>query len=80
MSGGPFQSGKKRAMNWPTAGQYNEAVQNLHVSMSDPELRGGTAVADPGKMPMPYAGNFADVYQVHCAETGNRWAVKFFKW
>ena len=41
MSGGPFQSVKKSAVPWPTAGQYNEAVQNLRVSMSDPELRGG---------------------------------------
>ena len=41
MSGGPFQSGKKSAVLWPTAGQYNEAAQNLRVSMSDSELRGG---------------------------------------
>ena len=41
MSGGPFQSVKKSTVPWPTAGQYNEAMQNLRVSMSDSELRGG---------------------------------------
>ena len=68
-----------RKAAWPEAGQFNEAVQNLATASSDRELQGGTAEAGPLGMPMPYAGNFADVYKVHCPATGNTWAVKFFK-
>lgn len=65
--------------NWPDPAQFNEAVQNLATSVSDRELQGGEAEQGPLGLPMPYAGNFADVYKVHCPATGNTWAVKFFK-
>jgi formylglycine-generating enzyme required for sulfatase activity/thiol-disulfide isomerase/thioredoxin len=65
--------------SWPTAAQFNEAVQNLATSVADKELQRGTAELNPLGVPMPYAGNFADVYKVHCPDTGNTWAVKFFK-
>ena len=47
--------------------------------MSDRELQGGQPELNALGVPMPYAGNFADVYKVHCPQTGNTWAVKFFK-
>jgi hypothetical protein len=64
---------------WPEAAQFNEAVQNLASSLVDRELQAGQPELGPLGMPMPYAGNFADVYKVHCPATGNTWAVKFFK-
>jgi hypothetical protein len=64
---------------WPEPAQFNEAVQNLRTSVADNELRGGEPELSPLGMPMPYAGNLADVYKVHCHATGNTWAVKFFK-
>src|SRR5689334_15423778 len=68
-----------RSRSWPEPGQFNEAVQNLATTMSDRELQEGEAEVNAMGMPSPYAGNFADVYKVHCPQTGNTWAVKFFK-
>jgi hypothetical protein len=65
--------------SWPEPAQFNEAVQNLATSMADRELQAGQPELGPLGLPMPYAGNFADVYKVHCPQTGNTWAVKFFK-
>jgi hypothetical protein len=76
MSSGPAPTTRK---SWPEPGQFNEAVQNLATSVSDRELQGGEAELGALGLPMPYAGNFADVYKVHCPATGNTWAVKFFK-
>jgi len=77
MSAAP--SVQTRSKAWPEPAQFNEAVQNLAVTMSDPELQAGEAELNPLGLPMPYSGNFADVYKVHCPQTGNTWAVKFFK-
>src|SRR4051812_30697255 len=77
MSTGPSLLTRSHA--WPEAAQFNEAVQNLSTTMADPELQRGQPERSPLGVPMPYAGNFADVYKVHCAATGNTWAVKFFK-
>jgi hypothetical protein len=77
MSAGP--STIPRPRHWPEAAQFNEAVQNLVTTMSDRELQRGEPELGPLGVPMPYAGNFADVYKVHCPTTGNTWAVKFFK-
>src|SRR4249919_3493028 len=68
-----------RPRAWPDPAQFNEAVQNLATSVSDAELQRGEPELGPLGVPMPYAGNFADVYKVHCPATGNTWAVKFFK-
>jgi formylglycine-generating enzyme required for sulfatase activity len=64
---------------WPEAALFNEAVQNLRTSTADKELQGGEPEIGPLGVPMPYAGNFADVYKVYCPTTRNTWAVKFFK-
>ena len=79
MSAGELQSGRKGSTPWPTAAQFNEAIQNPRTSLADEELQGGTAAVNELGLPMPYAGNFADVYQVHCPASGHTWAVKFFK-
>lgn len=63
---------------WPSSSDYNEAIQNLATSVGDEELRAGRAERDKLGLPMPYAGNFADVYRIDCPATGNSWAVKCF--
>jgi hypothetical protein len=65
-------------MAWPLSQDYNEAIQDPAQSFSDPELRGGQPTLNALGLPMPRSGNFADVYEVLCPESGNRWAVKCF--
>jgi len=65
-------------MPWPQSTEYNAAIQNLCSSVSDDELRGGEPVVNALGIPIPFSGNFADVYKVHCPKTGNTWAVKCF--
>jgi serine/threonine protein kinase len=64
-------------MPWPLSQDYNEAVQNPASAFSDPELKRGEVVTNPLGIPLPYSGNFADVYQMRCPD-GSRWAVKCF--
>src|SRR5215475_9842657 len=64
-------------MAWPLSQDYNEAIQSPASNFADPELRRGQAVTNALGIPMPCAGNFADVYQVRCSD-GQRWAVKCF--
>jgi formylglycine-generating enzyme required for sulfatase activity len=63
---------------WPTATDYNEAVQDLRQSVGDEELRAGQVAANPLGLPMIWSGNFADVYRIHNAESGSTWALKCF--
>src|SRR5689334_20331277 len=65
-------------MTWPHSQDYNEAIQNPQDSFGDPELRAGEPVVNALGIPLPRSGNFADVYEVLCPATGNRWAVKCF--
>ena len=65
-------------MAWPANVDYLEAIQNPHVSLNDEELRGGQVVCTSQGLPIPWSGNFADVYKIHCPATGNTWAVKCF--
>src|SRR5579872_1882360 len=64
-------------MPWPLSQDYNEAVQNPASAFRDPELKRGEVVTNPLGIPLPYSGNFADVYQMRCPD-GNRWAIKCF--
>ena len=64
-------------MTWPLSQDYNEAIQSPASNFTDPDLKRGEAVANALGIPMPYSGNFADVYQVRCPD-GSRWAVKCF--
>jgi hypothetical protein len=65
-------------MPWPVSQDYNEAIQNAASNFAEAELRAGEVVTDALGLPRPCSGNFADVYQVCCPQTGNRWAVKCF--
>jgi len=78
MSGRPSTSSTDRGKPWPIPAQFNEAMQHLRTSMADVELQGGKAAVNKLGLPLLYSGNFADVYQVHCEQTGNTWAVKCF--
>ena len=49
--------------SWPLSQDYNEAIQSPKSNFADPELRCGEAVANALGLPMPYSGNFADVYR-----------------
>jgi len=65
-------------MAWPTATDYNEAIQNLGVSVGDEELRAGQLATTPLGLPMLWSGNFADVYKIYCPATDDTWALKCF--
>jgi hypothetical protein len=65
-------------MGWPLPQDYNEAVQDPPSCFADAELRGGRPRPGSLGLPLPRSGNFADVYELHCPATGNRWAVKCF--
>ena len=65
-------------MDWPSAADYGEAVQNLKHSMGDRELRGGELAVTPLGLPMLWSGGFADVFRIHNASSGNTWALKCF--
>ncbi|MCY2991351.1 MAG: hypothetical protein NTY19_26280, partial [Planctomycetota bacterium] len=58
--------------------QYSEAIQNLRQLVSDEELQTGELAVNAFGLPLVWTGNFADVYRVHCPQTGNTWAVKCF--
>jgi hypothetical protein len=64
-------------MGWPHSQDYNEAIQSPARNFADPDLRAGQAVINTLGLPMPFSGNFADVYEIRCPD-GQRWAVKCF--
>jgi formylglycine-generating enzyme required for sulfatase activity len=64
-------------MGWPLSQDYNEAIQSPGRNFADLDLKGGEVVSNSFGLPMPYSGNFADVYQVRSSD-GSRWAVKCF--
>jgi hypothetical protein len=64
-------------MTWPSATDYNAAVQNPQLCFRDEDLRQGQTVGDLFGLPRPHSGNFADVYQIQDAK-GQNWAVKCF--
>ena len=55
-------------MSWPLSQDYNEAIQTPKSNFADPDLRRGEAATNALGLPMPYSGNFADVYQVRCPD------------
>src|SRR5262249_7735333 len=55
-----------------------EAIQNPQHSFCDAELRAGEAAVNALGLPQPRSGNFADVYEFRCPQTGNTWALKCF--
>jgi hypothetical protein len=65
-------------MPWPVSQDYNEAIQSPATAFGDSELQSGELKLNPLGLPLPRAGNFADVYEVTCPGTGSKWAVKCF--
>jgi serine/threonine protein kinase len=65
-------------MPWPLSQDYNEAIQDPGLCFADDELRSGEVVTNALGLPVPCSGNFADVYQIHCPNTGRKWAIKCF--
>lgn len=63
-------------MSWPTPQDYNEAIQNPHLSFEDESLSCGTAQLNALGLPQPASGNFASVYRVH--SKNKDWAVRCF--
>src|SRR6266571_805941 len=64
-------------MNWPLSQDYNEAIQSPARNFAAADLKRGAVATNALGLPMPYSGNFADVYQVQCPD-GECWAVKCF--
>ena len=65
-------------MAWPNPDDYYEAVQNPQTCFADPDLRTGQVFSNAQGLPLPWSGNFADVYRVDCARSQRTWAVKCF--
>lgn len=63
-------------MTWPTATDYQEAIQNPKDCFCDPDLKRGRPAEDQLGMPRPITGMFASVYEM-MTPTG-RWAVRCF--
>lgn len=63
-------------MAWPTPQDYNEALQNPHLNLADPELRAGSPELTPLGLPRAISGGFASVYRLRC--NGCDWAVRCF--
>jgi hypothetical protein len=61
---------------WPTPQDYNEAVQNLHVHVKDPDLKSGHVELGSLGLPKPRTGAFASVYRVDCP--AGSWALRCF--
>src|SRR5262249_17887581 len=63
-------------MRWPTAQDYNEAVQSPRLAFTDLDLRFGEPELTPLGFPRPICGNFACVYKIR--SNGERWAARCF--
>ncbi len=63
-------------MPWPTAQDYNEAIQLPSVSFENAELKAGKPELTPLGLPKPITGGFASVYKMDCGERS--WAIRCF--
>lgn len=63
-------------MQWPTPQDFNEALQNPHLSFSDPDLAKGKPAVNVWGLPTPATGAFASVYKL--VESDRHWAVRCF--
>lgn len=61
----------------PTGQQFQEAIQNPHLNLGDPELRQGRPVVNQLGLPKPITGNFATVFTLTC-DGAKRYAIKCF--
>lgn len=63
-------------MAWPTALDYQEAIQNPQICFNDTELKNGTPELNNIGLPKPNSGAFASVFRIKCGKRD--WAVKCF--
>jgi hypothetical protein len=63
-------------MAWPTPQDYQEAMQNPRLALSDNELQLADVAKDSLGLPRPISGGFASVYKLICAQ--RTWAVRCF--
>jgi hypothetical protein len=63
-------------VSYPSLEQYNEALQNPHVSLIDPELKRGVVRCNGFKVPTALCGGFALTYSIEAA--GRRYALRCF--
>jgi hypothetical protein len=61
---------------WPSAQDYNEAIQNLPTCTDDPEIKAGELCRDVLGLPVVVSGAFASVYRVRSG--GRQLAVRCF--
>ena len=64
-------------MTWPTAQDYNDAVQTVSVCFRDTALATGTVELTALQLPKPVSGNFAIVY--HVSGASKQYAVRCFR-
>ncbi|MDH5482822.1 MAG: hypothetical protein OEY22_08090 [Candidatus Bathyarchaeota archaeon] len=63
-------------IQWPTIQDYVAAFQNVHIHLTDPELKRGNVEADKIGLPRSISGNFACVFKIR---SGNGvYAVRCF--
>lgn len=62
---------------WPTAGDYAQALQNPHVCFRDPQMQAGRVKKHLMGMPVGSDGNAAIVFELSCPT--NTFAIKCFK-
>jgi len=62
---------------YPRLQDYNEAVQNPHITFSDAELQAGRVELNKLGLPFARSGGFATVYKVDCG--ARTFAVRCFK-
>jgi hypothetical protein len=53
---------------WPSPQDYNEAVQNARLNVSDAELKQSTVEINAMGLPKAVSGAFASVYKMKCAQ------------
>jgi hypothetical protein len=65
-----------RIKSWPSLQDYNEAIQNTHANLQEPDLKKGEPYTTPLGLPRAITGSFASVYRIHC---GNKdYALRLF--
>lgn len=57
----------RESISWPSAQDYNEAIQNPASCFSDDELRMGEVELNQLGLPRACSGAFASVYKVNCS-------------
>ncbi|MFF2556679.1 AarF/UbiB family protein [Nocardia sp. NPDC058058] len=64
--------------DFPTAGNYQEALQNPKVCFTDPDLANSVPELTKLRQPRAISGAFASVFPFTRTDTGDRYAIKCF--